>query len=166
MTDSTPSAVLDLDAPAFGRSPRSDAPRVLVVEDDPDSARRASRALFAMGLRAVVVASGAGALERLARDAGPFAVACIDSRLRDVASAQVLDEARRLRPGMHVLLTSDAVGDVLTSDRVVLCRPFTADEFRRAFDAALLDEPRAIDPACIRGADAVWPDEQVVRMSA
>ena len=166
MTDSTPSAALDLDSPATGRSPRIDAPRVLVVEDDPDSARRAARALFAMHLQAVVVPSGAEALERLARDGRPFAAACVDSRLRDVPSAQVLAEAHRLRPGLRVLLTSDAVADVLTSDCVVLCRPFTADEFRRAFDAALLDEPRGFDESCIRGADAIWPDEQVVRMSA
>ena len=134
------------------------APSVLVVEDDPDTASRCVRSLRAIGMRPVVTPTCDEAIERLAQDGSPFAVIYADVRHADVAAA-----ARRLRPSARRLFATDEIGDVLTGAGVVLCRPFTADEFRTAFDAALLDEDLPSDARWVRGGDAVWPEDALRR---
>lgn len=117
---------------------------VLVAENDSDAAFRFARALTQMGMRAVVSPTGREAIDRLSKLEQPIALACVDVGLSDVSGPDVVAEAHRVRPDMPVLLVSGSIFDVLGADGVVLCRPFTSEQFRAAFDAAMLREQEAL----------------------
>jgi DNA-binding response OmpR family regulator len=134
---------LDFATEAEALTPAAPAPRrttkALVVEDDPKLARICSKVLGRLGVRAEVVWTREDALSVLSRAAEPLAFAFLDS-LRDDSCRGLADEARRLRPGMPVLGGTRAIDDVLVAEAVVICTPFTSEEFEAAFDAALLEE--------------------------
>ncbi len=117
------------------------APRALVVLDRPQLAGICTRRLSRIGVRATVVGSGREAVALLADAVRPIAFACVDEDLRDGTGRAVLAALRRLRPSMPVLVVTTSIDEVLTSDGIALCAPFTEEQFDAAYDAALLDEP-------------------------
>lgn len=145
---------LDEPAPPVGPLVPERAPSVLVLERDPDTAAGCVRNLRAMKMRPVVVTTVDEARDRLRREEPRVAVLYLDFALRDLEA-----EARDLLPGVRVLLATDEVGDVLTPRGVVLCRPFTDEEFRRAFDSALVEDPLREVEGWLSGADVVWPED-------
>jgi DNA-binding response OmpR family regulator len=119
-------------------TPRA-AARALVVEDDPELAHRCAKALDRLGIHADVVWTREQAIELLTRTSTPLAFAFVDRGLRDGSGADLAAEAHRLRPATPLVVASGSMSDVLASDDVVLCKPFTAEQFQAAFDAALFE---------------------------
>jgi two-component system CheB/CheR fusion protein len=79
---------------------------ILVVEDE-DSLREAvSKMLRKRGLSVVEAVDGTAALDRLRAGPERIDLLFLDFTLPGVSSREVVEEARRLRPGMTVLLTS------------------------------------------------------------
>ncbi len=115
-------------------------PAALVVDDDPATAHLCARRLELLGMDAKVVWEGRDALEVLSHLEHPLAFVYVNDGLRGGTGHAVALEARRLRPGMPVVEASASISDVLAGDGVVLCVPFTADQFQTAFDASILDE--------------------------
>ena len=113
----------------------------LVVEDDPEVARICSHRLTQLGLDPSVVWAGEPALAALRAEDAALEFVYVDLSLRDGSGAQVAAEARRLHPGATIVTSSRSIADVLLSDGVVLCNPFTAEQFEAAFDAALFEGP-------------------------
>jgi two-component system, NtrC family, sensor kinase len=114
---------------------------VLVVEDEPGVRDIAVEELRALGYRTLSAADAEAALEILRRD-GP-----IDLLFSDVVmpgtknGVQLSDEARRLRPGLKVLLTSgyNTVLGTTPADVRVLSKPYDsgrlADRVREALNS-------------------------------
>jgi DNA-binding response OmpR family regulator len=119
-------------------TPRA-AARALVVEDDPELAHRCAKTLDRLGIHADVVWTREQAIELLTRTSTPLAFAFVDRGLRDGSGADLAAEAHRLRPATPLVVASGSIADVLVEDDVVLCKPFTAEQFQAAFDAALFD---------------------------
>jgi two-component system response regulator PilR (NtrC family) len=76
--------------------------RILVVDDEIVNARNVADELRDAGHDAVHVGGGAEAIERLARE--PFEAVITDLRMKPPDGLAVLAEARKLRPGIVVLL--------------------------------------------------------------
>jgi ActR/RegA family two-component response regulator len=111
----------------------------LVVEDDPEIAHRCAKTLDRLGIHAEVVWTREQAIELLTRTTTPLAFAFVDRGLRDGSGPALAAEAHRLRPATPLVVATGSMCDVLASDDVVLCKPFTAEQFQAAFDAALFD---------------------------
>jgi two-component system OmpR family response regulator len=123
--------------------------RILVVEDDPETAGHISDSLTTSGYRVDLAASGSEALRRGV--ASDYAVITIDRMLPDLDGIAVM---RRLRDGgiaAPVLIIS-ALGEV--DDRVrglraggddYLVKPFCWRASRRSADAA----PSSKRPSCV-----------------
>jgi DNA-binding response OmpR family regulator len=129
----------DLHRPDPGEAAPETPSTVLVVEDDPALARVCVSRLAQLHMRAKVVATPGEAMDCLADSHEDYAVAFVDSGVAHGA-ADLAAEAHRLRPTLPIVVASDALEDVLTSEGVVLCKPFTADQFQAALDAALVRE--------------------------
>lgn len=112
----------------------------LVVEHDPELARVCVRALERLHVRAKVVWTRDEAMDVLERHEEPLAFAFVDPELRDGAAADIADAAHRLRPTMPLVVATSDIEDLLTAEGVVLCKPFTAEQFQDALDAALVGE--------------------------
>jgi CheY-like chemotaxis protein len=121
--------------------PRRATARALVVEDDPESARICSHGLERLGLATEVVWTTEAAIEALGARRADLAFVFIDLSLHGGAGRRVADEARRLHPASTIVEASASIGDVLGADAVVLAKPFNAEQFQSAFDAALFEGP-------------------------
>lgn len=119
------------------------ASTALVVEDDPEVARICALRLTQLGLDPSVVWAGEAALAALRAEDAALEFVYVDLSLRDGSGARVAAEARRLHPGATIVTSSRSIADVLLADGVVLCNPFTAEQFEAAFDAALFEGPGA-----------------------
>ena len=77
-------------------------PTVLLVDDDERLRRAAGKVLAAAGYRVVSASSGREALETLQEH--PVALAICDLRLPDLDGIALLQQARRLRPDIEVVM--------------------------------------------------------------
>ncbi len=82
---------------------------VFVIEDDPDGLRSVTEAITEAGYAVRVAATGRGGLDGILREP-PDVVLC-DLFLPDIDGLKVLEEVRRLKPGIPVLIMT-AYGSV------------------------------------------------------
>jgi diguanylate cyclase (GGDEF)-like protein len=82
----------------------SQAPVVLVVDDDPDICRLLQVWLSEAGYRVEVAQSGPGALQRIAE--GDIDVALVDILMPEISGLEVLDQIRRHGPEPAVIMTT------------------------------------------------------------
>jgi ActR/RegA family two-component response regulator len=120
------------------RAPKKPA-SALVVEDDPELAHRCAKTLDRLGIHAEIVWTREQAIDLLSRKDTPLAFAFVDRALRDGSGPALEAEAHRLRPATPLVVATGSIADVLVADDVVLCKPFTAEQFQAAFDAAVID---------------------------
>ncbi len=83
--------------------------KVLVVEDDPQVRATAVNLLKRMGCKVLDTYSGHKALEIL-KARPEIEVLFADVRMPGMSGPELVDEARRLRPDLNVVLTSGYVG--------------------------------------------------------
>ena len=88
------------------QSQLSDVVTVLLVEDEEFLRRAASKILGKSGIRALEAADGSIALQIIRAHPEPIDVLVLDMTLPGASSREVVDEARRLRPEMKVIVAS------------------------------------------------------------
>jgi two-component system OmpR family response regulator len=124
--------------------------RILIAEDDGETADFVQRGLEQLGHNPVVAANGADALHLLSTE--QFDVAVVDRMLPSIDGLSVLRRIRAASIELPVLLLT-ALGRI--EDRVTgleagaddyLVKPFAFSEFAAVFDAALVRTSR-VEPA-------------------
>jgi PAS domain S-box-containing protein len=134
-------APVECHAPAATPVARGDE-TILLVEDDPLVRSVTVRSLRAAGYHVLIAEGGAAALELVARHAGPIALVVSDVVMPGLSGPQVVEELRRLRPGLRALYVSGYPEDAIARHGVLeqgiefLFKPFTA--------RALLERVRAV----------------------
>jgi CheY-like chemotaxis protein len=112
-------------------SPTASAARaVLVVDDDPDVRAIAAQMFEMLGLVVLQASSGPEAL-RFLTEHPEIAVLFSDVRMPGMSGAELAAEARKLRPGLRVVLTSGYTGGVdgaKLRDMHVLPKPWRLNE--------------------------------------
>lgn len=123
-------------ADPFGSGPGEEAvaggATVLLVDDEEAVRRFAGRALRGRGYRVIEAADGEAALSALSRG-NAVDVLLTDLALPDMRGTELIAEARRLRPGMRVVVISAELFDPQTDDDettspTLLPKPFTLAE--------------------------------------
>jgi PAS domain S-box-containing protein len=117
---------------------------VLLVEDDAAVLTLTSEMLHDLGYRVITAADADGALDIL-RNGQPIDLIFTDVVMREKSGVQLAREAREMRPGVKILLTSGYTGEALTRHKPdSLDLPIIAKPFRQAELGArlrkLLDE--------------------------
>lgn len=126
-------------------TPRGDAQRVLVVDDDPAVRQVSVDALSELGYR-VLEADGAAAALQLLDLHADIALLFTDVVMPDVNGRQLALEALRRRPALKVLYVTGNSRNALLSDGVLepdvalIGKPFTLDALATRVAAVLADE--------------------------
>jgi CheY-like chemotaxis protein len=79
---------------------------VLVVEDEAQLRLAVSKMLRKKGFAVIEASDGSSALEQVRAHADEIDIILLDITLPGISSREVFDEARRLRPGLKIILTS------------------------------------------------------------
>lgn len=117
---------------AFARPPVPET--VLVVDDDRDMCWVLEVALAGLGCAVTTVDSARNAISSVAEHA--FPIAFVDARLPDMDGLRLINELRRLRPAMRIIMISGYYleDDMRISDAVRACeidgflaKPFQID---------------------------------------
>ncbi len=85
---------------------RSRVGTVLVVEDEAQLRLAVSKMLRKKGFAVIEASDGSSALERVRAHTDEIDIILLDITLPGISSREVFDEARRLRPGLKIILTS------------------------------------------------------------
>jgi CheY-like chemotaxis protein len=129
--------------PQLARAAEDDA-AILVVEDDPRVSRATVTALEELGYRPRAVASGAEALEALARG-DAYRLVVTDVVMPVMTGVELAAELARSHPDLPVLFVTGYVGEAGTfeqlGERSVLRKPFTVAQLARAVEQAMRPQP-------------------------
>ena len=122
----------------------------LVVEDEPSVRVLVVSQLERLGYRVTEAANGSEALSILRRDADAFDLLLTDVVMPGPVSGDILaDEARRLCPGMAVVLMSGypegtiAATGQSPAGQILLSKPFRKAELARVVRQALMEAAEA-----------------------
>jgi len=91
---------------AFEKTPGSREATILVVEDQDLIRQAASKILRKKGFSVIEAANGTAALEVIRANKDPIDLLLLDITLPGASSREVLEEAKRLRPDLSVIVTS------------------------------------------------------------
>ncbi len=155
----------------------ANAPRVLVVDDEPSICRSCEKILVREGYEVTTVTSGAAALDLLGR--GPFDLVFTDLKMAEMGGMELLEALRSQYPDIvPVVITGFAtIASVVETMKVgafdYLPKPFTPDEMaavaRKAWDRRQLlvrshgaPAPATDDPAMFAGIVGASPKMQEV----
>ena len=129
-----------------------DAPRILVVDDEPDMCWVMENILRPVGYAVTTASGGNEALERLASQ--PFAVAFVDAKLADMDGLELAALIRQRSPATAVVLISGyfyeedrSITESIQRDQLVgfIAKPFNLEEIRtmarRALECARARRP-------------------------
>ena len=141
-----PEVTADIPAEADSNNARSGSGTILIVEDDVDVRNLVALQLEDLGYKTIQADAGQTALDLLAAPG----TGTIDLMLTDVVmpggmnGVVLAHEARRVRPGLKVLLTSgylagngSAASEAGGIDLPLLSKPYEQDELARAIQLAL-----------------------------
>jgi two-component system cell cycle sensor histidine kinase/response regulator CckA len=114
----------------------SNAATVLVVEDEDPLRQAVSKMLRKHGFSVIEVRDGSAALDAIRGPNNPIDVLLLDITLPGVSGREVLQEARRLRPEMRVVVTSAypegmAAASLQTTIEHFIRKPYRLDDFMR-----------------------------------
>jgi two-component system NtrC family response regulator len=155
----------------------ANAPRVLVVDDEPSICRSCEKILVREGYEVKTVTSGAGALDLLGRE--PFDLVFTDLKMAEMGGMELLEALRSQYPDIvPVVITGFAtIASVVETMKVgafdYLPKPFTPDEMaavaRKAWGRRQLlvrshgaPAPASDDPAIFAGIVGASPKMQEV----
>jgi CheY-like chemotaxis protein len=88
---------------------------VLVIDDDEAVLELAAEFLTRAGHEVVTARGGREGLERFAREPAAFAAVVADLAMPDLDGGRVLEELRRLRPGVPVIVATGHGSDLAAS---------------------------------------------------
>lgn len=109
---------------------------VLVVEDEERVRSFSVEALRELGYRVVDARDGPEALRRI-EQGQKVSLLFTDVVMPDMTGRELADRARRLQPGIKVLLTSGYTPDVVGDERDILMKPFDLAQLAERVRAAL-----------------------------
>ena len=120
----------------------SDAPLILLVDDEPGILRAAERGIVSAGMRVITASSGGAALALLdGRD--DVALMITDQTMPEMTGLTLAERARTIRPLMPIILSTGYTGRV-TPDRLreahietVLDKPYTLTQLTEAIRGTL-----------------------------
>ncbi len=122
--------------------------KVLVIEDDPDGLRSVTEAITDAGYVVITATTGRGGLDGLLRESPDVVLS--DLFLPDIDGLKVLEEARRLKPGIPVLIMT-AYGSVASAVKALkqgaydyLVKPLDLDDLQ-------IKLGRAVETSRLRG---------------
>ncbi|BAR47319.1 PAS domain-containing hybrid sensor histidine kinase/response regulator [Methylobacterium aquaticum] len=119
--------------------------RVLVVEDNVEVGRFATRILEDLGYRTTWAANAAEALERLGEDCGGFDAVFSDVVMPGMNGVDLAREIQRRRPGLPVVLAS-GYSHVLAREGShgfeLLHKPYSTEQLSRVLQRAMAQAPR------------------------
>jgi len=130
-----------------GEGPRGSGQTVLVVDDEEPLVRLNEELLATLGYEPVGFVSSAAALEALRADPQRFDLLLSDEAMPGLTGSELALEARRLRPGLPVLLMTGFASPALLQRAreagvaEVLGKPLAARDLARALAAALQTDP-------------------------
>jgi PAS domain S-box-containing protein len=134
---------------------RSAAGVLLIVEDEVSLLSAVSRVLQRKGFTVIQASNGSSALDTIRDYEDGIDAVLLDVTLPGASSREVFEEAKRLRPGMVVILTSAYSREHATAGfdgctvEYFIRKPFGADSLVALLRDALAAQP---DPAQIEGA--------------
>lgn len=129
--------------PAILAPPERGSETVLVAEDDPATRSLIEALLTDHGYTVITAEDGEAALAHMRERAGDIGLLLLDVIMPKRNGREVLEEARRLRPGVRALFMSGYTADViqaktLLSEQVqLITKPFMPDELLRRVREAL-----------------------------
>jgi PAS domain S-box-containing protein len=135
------------DAGVFEAATRGDGECVLLVDDEEPLVRLGEEMLAGLGYEPVGHVSSAAALDALRAEPARFDLLLSDESMPGLTGSELAAEARRLRPGLPVVLMSGFVSPALAQRAreagvaEVLSKPLAAREIARALAAALRARP-------------------------
>ena len=88
---------------------------ILLVDDQETLLAAVAKMLRKKGFSVLAVADGAAAVDQLRLHGNGIALLILDVTLPGLSSREVLEQARRMRPGIPVILTSAFCQDVINS---------------------------------------------------
>ncbi len=109
----------------------SDAPLILLVDDEPGILRAAARGIMAAGMRVVTASSATAALDLL-DDFDDIAVLITDQTMPGMTGLTLAEHVRTLRPLLPIILSTGYTGRV------------TPERLREAHIEAVLDKPYSL----------------------
>lgn len=110
-------------------------PRLLIVDDERDFAVSTSRALALEGIESVLAHDGAGALAAI--EAGDYAIALLDIRIRDEDGTELAARLKARHPDLIVIIMTayasvdSAIAAMQAGAHDFLRKPFFLDELMR-----------------------------------
>ena len=102
----------EIDADIVASYPRGSGQRVLLVDDEEPLVRLAEETLHELGYHPVSFTSSLVAFEAFRTDPHGFDVVLTDERMPGMTGSALIEEVRKLRPEMPVLLMSGYLGDL------------------------------------------------------
>ncbi len=139
---STPLYSTAIVTPRDRQAVTSDAPLVLLVDDEPAILRAAERGIVAAGMR-VITAGSAGAALDLLDDYDDIAVLITDQTMPEMTGLTLAEHVRTLRPLLPIILSTGYTGRV-TPERLrearietVLDKPYSLTQLTDAIEGAL-----------------------------
>ena len=118
----------------------SQAATVLVVEDEDPLRQATSKMLVKRGFSVIEARDGSAALEAIRGQNNPIHVLLLDITLPGTPSSEVLQEARRLRPEMRVVVTSAYTEEMAAASlqgavEQFIRKPYRLDDLARLIDS-------------------------------
>ena len=115
-----------------------EAPRILVVDDEPGMRTGCHRILAAEGYEVETAEDGIDALERFAKENGSFSAALVDLKMPRMDGLELIDRVHAMDEDI-VLLVITAYATIETAVEATkrgaygyIPKPFTPDDLRRA----------------------------------
>jgi len=103
---------------------------VLVVEDEDTLRQAVSKTLDKMGFSTIQVADGSAALDVIRSQQTPIDVLLLDVTIPGASSREVMQEAKRLRPEMKVIVASAYTEEVAMVSLQSSCQQFLRKPYR------------------------------------
>jgi len=122
---------------------------VLVVDDEDLLRQAVAKMLRKKGLSVIEASDGSGALEILRTGKTPIDVLLLDVTLPGASSRRVYEEAKSLRPGMAVIVTSAKAEERAASSLATNLQYFLRKPFRLNDLLGMIREMLPSDPASI-----------------
>jgi signal transduction histidine kinase/CheY-like chemotaxis protein len=137
----TRSAAIPGQISQIGRAAQTSQATVLVVEDETGLRRGVSKMLGKRGFSVVEVADGTAALDAIREQKNPIDVLLLDITLPGASGREVLQEARRLRPEMRLVVTSAYPKEVASAYLESTIEHFIRKPYRFEDLLRLIDQP-------------------------